>query len=100
MYKIKSNLFIFTFLAICFGADIYTPKSFSSIMSDATNKQWTPVSVTAVENRAHVIMIDNTGSYCLKVGSDIKGSLVVGDVNSLKDGTALMEMHCDLCFKF
>ena len=88
MYKIKSNLFIFTFLAICFGADIYTPKSFSSIMSDATNKQWTPVSVTAVENRAHVIMIDNTGSYCLKVGSDIKGSLVVGDVSSLKDGTA------------
>jgi len=60
MYKIKSNLFIFTFLAICFGADIYVPKSFNSIMSDATNRQWTPVSVTAVENRAHVIMIDNT----------------------------------------
>ena len=57
MYKL--NLFIFTFLAICFGADIYAPKSFSSIMSDATNKLWTPVSVTAVENRAHVIMIDN-----------------------------------------
>ena len=88
MYKIKSNLFIFTFLAVCFGADIYAPKSFSSIMSDATNKLWTPVSVTAVENRAHVIMIDNTGSYCLKVGSDIKGRLAVGNVSSLKDGTA------------
>ena len=57
-------------------------------MSDATNRQWTPVSVTAVENRAHVIMIDNTGSYCLKVGTDIKGSLTVGNVSSLKDGTA------------
>ena len=88
MYKTKLSLFIITLLTTVFGADIYTPKSFKSVLDDATGKQWQPTAVSTVENRAHIILIDNTGSYCLKVGSDIKGSLVAGDVNALKDGTA------------
>lgn len=88
MYKTKLSLFIITLLTTVFGADIYTPKSFKSVLDDATGKQWQPTPVSAVENRAHIILIDNTGSYCLKVGSDIRGSLVAGDVNALKDGTA------------
>ena len=88
MLKIKLSLFIISLLTTIFGADIYAPKPLNMVLGDATGKQWTPTSVSAVENRAHVILVDNTGSYCLKVGSDIKGSLVVGDVSSLKEGTA------------
>ena len=88
MYKTKLSLIIITVLATIFGADVYTPKSFKSVLDDATGKAWVPTSVSAVENRAHIVLIDNTGSYCLQVGSDIKGSLVAGDVNALKDGTA------------
>ena len=88
MYKTKLSLIIITVLATIFGADVYTPKSFKSVLDDATGKAWVPASVSAVENRAHIVLIDNTGSYCLQVGSDIKGSLVAGDVNALKDGTA------------
>jgi hypothetical protein len=88
MYKAKLSLIIITALSTIFGADVYTPKSFKSVLDDATGKAWVPASVSAVENRAHIVLIDNTGSYCLQVGSDIKGSLVAGDVNALKDGTA------------
>ncbi|SVD76258.1 uncharacterized protein METZ01_LOCUS429112, partial [marine metagenome] len=84
--RMRSIIFI---VALCFSfaADVHTPKPFKTILQDATGKSWTPSSISAVENRAHVVFIDNTGSYCLKAGSEIRGSLVAGEVAALKDGT-------------
>ena len=70
-----------------YAADVHAPKPFKTIMSDATGKDWTPSSVSGIENRAHVVFIDNTGSYCLQVGPDISGGLSAGDLTPLKDGT-------------
>ena len=70
-----------------YAADVHAPKPFKTIMSDATAKEWTPSSVSGIENRAHVVFIDNTGSYCLQVGPDISGGLAAGDLAPLKDGT-------------
>ena len=75
-------------LCIIFAADVHAPKPFKTIMADALGKEWTPSSVSSIENRGHVVFIDNTGSYCLKVGTDISGGLTVGDLQPLKDGTA------------
>ena len=84
----KRSIIFLGVCCFCFAADVYAPKPFKMVLEDATNKNWTPSSISAVENRAHVVFIDNTGSYCLKAGSDIKGNLVAGDVNALKSGTA------------
>jgi hypothetical protein len=86
--KIRMRSIIFL-VALCFSfaADVHTPKPFKTILEDATGETWTPSSISEVENRAHVVFIDNTGSYCLKVGSDVKGNLVAGSVDSLKNGT-------------
>ena len=83
-------VFIILSIAISVGyaADVHAPKPFKTIMADATGKNWTPSSVSSIENRAHVVFIDNTGSYCLQVGDDISGDLAVGDLAPLKDGTA------------
>ena len=70
-----------------YAADVHAPKPFKTIMSDVTGKEWTPSSVSGIENRAHVVFIDNTGSYCLQVGPDISGGLSAGDLAPLKDGT-------------
>mgnify|MGYP006265335079 FL=1 len=75
-------------ICLIFAADVYAPKPFKTIMNDAISKEWTPSSVSSIENRSHVIFIDNTGSYCLQVGLDISGGLTVGDLPPLKDGTA------------
>ena len=83
-------VFIILSIAISVGysADVHAPKPFKAIMADATGKNWTPSSFSSIENRAHVVFIDNTGSYCLQVGDDISGALAVGDLAPLKDGTA------------
>ena len=85
---IKVSLILTCIIRISFAADVYVPKPFKMVLEDATNKNWTPSSISTVENRSHLVFIDNTGSYCLKAGSDIQGNLVAGDVNALKSGTA------------
>ena len=82
----RSIIFLAAF-CLSFAADVHAPKPFKTILEDATGKTWTPGSISAVENRAHVVFIDNTGSYCLRVGSEISGSLVAGEIAALKDGT-------------
>ena len=82
------QIIIMALFCISYAADVHAPKPFKAIMDDATGKEWTPNTVSAIENRAHVVFIDNTGSYCLKVGADISGGLSVGDLAPLKDGTA------------
>ena len=66
-----SDLFL-AGLCIMFAADVHAPKTFKTIMTDALEKEWTPSSVSSIENRGHVVFIDNKGSYCLKVGADNK----------------------------
>ena len=82
------QIIIMALFCISYAADVHAPKPFKEIMNDATGKEWTPSTVSAIENRAHVVFIDNTGSYYLKVGADISGGLSVGDLAPLKDGTA------------
>ena len=82
------QIIIMALFCISYAADVHAPKPFKEIMNDATGKEWTPSTVNAIENRAHVVFIDNTGSYYLKVGADISGGLSVGDLAPLKDGTA------------
>ncbi len=74
---------------MCLGnaTDIYAPKPFKTIMNNATGKEWTPNSISEIENRSHVVFIDETESYCLQVGADIIGSLSAADLIPLKDGT-------------
>ena len=86
-FRMISGLFL-TGLCVIFAADVHAPKPFKTIMTDALGKEWTPSSISSIENRGHVVFIDNTGSYCLKVGTDISGGLTVGDLQPLKDGTA------------
>ena len=87
MNKLTLSFALYTFLTTAFAADVYAPKPLSLVFEDAIGSQWTPSSISTVENRDHVIIIDNTGSYCLRVGVDIKGSLGAAEVASIKDGT-------------
>ena len=87
MNKLTLSFALYTFLTMAFAADIYAPKPLSLVFEDAIGRQWTPSPIITVENRDHVIIIDNTGSYCLRVGVDIKGSLGAAEVASIKDGT-------------
>ena len=87
MNKLTLSFALYTFLTTAFAADVYAPKPLSLVFEDAIGSQWTPSSISTVENRDHVIIIDNTGTYCLRVGSDIKGSLGAAEVASIKDGT-------------
>jgi len=84
---IATSIIFLAALCVSLAADVYAPKPFQTILEDATGKEWTPSSISAVENRAHVVFIDNTGSYCLRVGAVISGGLIAGDVAALKDGT-------------
>ena len=83
-------LFTNTVLMFSLGhaADIHAPKPFKAIMTEATGKQWTPTLINTIENRTHVVIMDNSETYCLKVNSLILGNMVVGDVSELKNGTA------------
>ena len=87
MNKLTLSFALYTFLTTAFAADVYAPKPLSLVFEDAIGSQWTPSTISTVENRDHVIIIDNTGNYCLRVGADIKGSLGVAEVASIKDGT-------------
>mgnify|MGYP001158368358 FL=1 len=83
-------LFINLMVMICLGyaTDVYAPKPLKTIMTEVTGKQWTPSLINTIENRAHVVLMDNSETYCLKVNSLILGDLVVGDVSELKNGMA------------
>ena len=74
---------------ICLGytADIYAPNPFKTIMTNPTEKVWIPSSVNTIENRSHVVFIDDTESYCLQVETEIMGSLSVSNLVPLKEGT-------------
>ena len=87
MNKLTLSFALYTFLTTAFAADVYAPKPLSLVFEDAIGSQWTPSPISTVENRDHVIIIDNTGTYCLRVGADIKGSLGAAEVASIKDGT-------------
>ena len=87
MNKLTLSFALYTLLTTAFAADVYAPKPLSLVFEDAIGSQWTPSPISTVENRDHVIIIDNTGSYCLRVGVDIKGSLGAAEVASIKDGT-------------
>ena len=82
-------LFINMMVMICLGyaTDIHAPNPFKTIMTNPTEKVWTPSSVNTIENRTHVVFIDDTESYCLQVETEIMGNLSVGNVVPLKDGT-------------
>jgi len=88
--KIKSTLLMsvlsFTNIIIC--ADIYVPKPFKEIMNDQIFFNWEPSPVSSIQNRSHVIFLDASGSYCLQVGSELKGGLVVGEVSAFAEGNA------------
>ena len=71
-----------------FAADVQAPKPFKTIMDDATGKNWIPNPINEIKNRAHVVFLDSNGDFCLKASENISGSLVVGDIISLMDGTA------------
>ena len=81
--------FINMMVMICLGyaTDIHAPNPFKTIMTNPTEKVWTPSSVNTIENRTHVVFIDDTESYCLQVETEIMGNLSVGNVVPLKDGT-------------
>ena len=84
-------------MCLGYATDVYAPKPFKTIMTDVTGKQWTPSLINTIQNRAHVVLMDNSETYCLKVNSSILGNMVLGDVNELKNGTctygdALMSM--------
>ena len=70
------------------SADIHTPKNFTEILQERTNRNWNPTFVNSLENRLHVVFIESGGSYCLKVNELIKGPIGLGNVDSLKNGTA------------
>ena len=87
MNRLTLSFALYSFLTMAFAADVYAPKPLSLVFEDAIGSQWTPSPISIVENRDHVIIIDNTGTYCLRVGADIKGSLGAAEVASIKDGT-------------
>ena len=87
MNKLTLSFALYSFLTTAFSADVYAPKPLSLVFEDAIGSQWTPSPISTVENRDHVIIIDNTGTYCLRVGADIKGNLGAAEVASIKDGT-------------
>ena len=68
--------------------DIYAPKPFNLILEDIIEKEWVPEPLSNIENRSHIVLMDNSETYCLKVNSSILGNMVIGDVSALKDGTA------------
>ncbi len=68
--------------------DIYAPKPFNLILEDIIEKEWVPEPLSNLENRSHIVLMDNSETYCLKVNSSILGNMVIGDVSALKDGTA------------
>ena len=70
-----------------FASDVYAPKPFKTIMTNPLGKEWTPSPLSTIENRSHVVFIDNTDSYSLQVGTDIMGSISVQDLDPLKEGT-------------
>ena len=87
----KHSVIIILFLsAMNFSsyADIHTPKSFTEILQERINRNWNPAVVNSLENRLHVVFIESSGSYCLKVDELIKGPVGLGNVDSLKNGTA------------
>ena len=54
MYILKLR-FLFTSMMVImcmgFSADVYAPKPFKTIMTNPLGKEWTPNSVSTIENR-------------------------------------------------
>ena len=74
---------LFAVMCLGYATDIYAPKPLKTILTEVTGKQWTPSLINTIENRAHVVLMDNSETYCLKVNTLILGDLVVG-VSELK----------------
>ena len=68
------------------GFDVYGPKSFNQIVESDLTETWSPISISSIQNREHVLLVDITETYCLTVASDLS-SLGVGDVSALTGGT-------------
>ena len=70
------------------AADVYGPKPFDQILESGLTETWSPASVSAIQNREHVLLVDaETMSYCLTVDPSDPSSLGVGDVSVLTGGT-------------
>ena len=94
MSKLVRLFFLFPVLAILipttdlFGSDVYGPRPFHQILDSDLTKTWSPASVSAIQNREHVLLVDaGTMSYCLTVDPSDPSSLGVGDVSVLTGGT-------------
>ena len=68
------------------GIDVYGPKSFNQIVESDLTETWSLGSISSIQNREHVLLVDITETYCLTVSSDLS-SLGVGDVFALTGGT-------------
>ena len=94
MNKLVRLFFLLPALAILipttdlFGIDVYGPKPFHQILDSDLTKTWSPASVSAIQNREHVLLVDaGTMSYCLTLDPSDPSSLGVGDVSVLTGGT-------------
>ena len=91
MNFLKIKLVIINFFGVViflFASNVHAPKPFKTIMTENIGREWTPSLINTIENRAHVVLMDNSETYYLKVNSSIQGNLGVGDVSELKNGNA------------
>lgn len=92
MHKLFNYFFISSALLIGSmlpGADFYGPAPFVQILDRSFTKSWTPQAISAIENRAHVVILDaDTKQYCLSVTSGTMEGLEVVSVSSLTDSSA------------
>ena len=71
------------------GADFYGPAPFVQILERSFSSSWAPQAISAIENRAHVVILDaDTKQYCLSVTSGTMEGLEVVSISSLTDSSA------------
>ena len=88
---IKTTFIVAYFLlshSLAFSTDVYSPKSFSDILTTSLERSWNPEIINHLDNRSHVIFIESTGTNCLQVNNEILGNLMLEDVASLEEGNA------------
>ena len=74
-----------------FGQDIdyYGPEPFNEILGNSFNKSWTPATITAIENRKYIVLLDQAtiSTAVMLDGSDIS-TIRVNPIDSINGSSS------------
>ncbi|WP_339814126.1 T9SS type A sorting domain-containing protein [uncultured Imperialibacter sp.] len=68
--------------------DYYGPAPFSEVLNQSFSQNWTPQAVSAVQNRAYLVVMDESKEHVVMLGADDVYTLSLADVNSFHGSSA------------